>query len=179
MRELSLLFSNYAIFTAVACALAGVQSSLWLQVFGFSPAPYLFLIVITYWTLYRSMVEGLIITYIVTFAMVSMSGIPLQTSFAVTLSVYGIIYLLRDRVLWGGVNSFMLASGMAAALLPLFNFLWSQALEDRPISDFHFFEWIVRALLTAMFAIPLYALFAWFDRLTHKEAPKDTESSLL
>ncbi|MCB0350661.1 MAG: hypothetical protein KDD38_05720 [Bdellovibrionales bacterium] len=179
MRELGLLLSNYLIFTFLAIALAAAQASLWFHVFGTFSAPYLWLLIICYWTLYRSLTEAVLMTYIVGFTMITMSGVPLSTAFAVNLSVFGGLFLLRDRVLWSGINSFILASGMAAAALPVFTFIWSNILEPRSISDFHFFEWVLRAPLTALFAFPFFYFFSWIDKVTHKEAPKDAESGFI
>ena len=179
MREVGLLFSNYLFFTILSCALGAMQSSLWFHVFGFAPAPNLWLFVLVYWTLYRSPTEAVIMTYLSTLVLASMSGIPLQMSFLVCLSIFGSIYLLRDRVLWSGVNSFMLACGLSSLSLPIFTFLWSWVVETPPLSDFHFFDWVLRPLLTSAFALPFYYLFCWVDQWTHKETPKETESEFL
>lgn len=179
MREISRLLSNYIIFTFLATLLAAAQASLWFHVFGAFPAPYFWALVICYWTLYRSLTEAVIMTYITTFAMVTMSGIPLSIAFAVNLSLFTTIYLLRDRVLWSGVNSFMFASGIIAGSLPVFTFIWSHILEPRAVSDFHFFQWFLRTPLTALFAFPFFYLFTWIDKLTNKEAPKDSESGFI
>src|SRR4030067_3080111 len=149
MREIGLLLSNYLLFTIMSCLLAAMQSSLWLHIFGFSPAPNLWLLVFNYWTLYRSPAEAVIMSYISTLILVSMSGIPLQMGFAVNLSLLGSIYMLRDRVLWSGVNSYILACGLSSVLLPIYTFVWSWVFETPPLSDFHLFDIALRPLLTA------------------------------
>jgi hypothetical protein len=179
LREIGLRVSNYLIFIIFLCLLAAMQSSLWFHIFGTSPAPYFWLLVVCYWTLYRSLTEGVIMTYIATLAMVSMSGIPLSMAFVVHLSVYGCIFLMRDRVLWSGINSYILACGIAALVLPVFVILWSFFLEERSAHEFYFFDWAIRAPLTALFSIPFYYLFTWFDKITQKEAPKDAEAGFI
>jgi hypothetical protein len=179
LREILLIISIYALFVGCTTVLTGMQASLWLHIFGFFPAPYLWVPILNYWTLYRTPIEAIIMNYLVTFSLVTMSGVPLGVAFAVNFSIFLVVFSLKDRVLWSGPNSFMLANGIAGLVLPVATFLWSQLLEVRPLSDFYFYEWLIRALLTALFALPLYSLFTFFDNLTHKEAPKNTESEVL
>jgi len=179
VREVTRLISNYSIFILSTALLAGMQSSLWMHVFGFFPGPYLWLAVLNYWILYRSPIESVIMSYFVSYYLATMSGAPLSMAFAINLTIHGTIYLLRDRVLWSGPNSFMLSCGLSALILPIASFIWSQFLEPRSSSDFYFFDWIMRGLLTAVFSLPTYYLFAFFDRLTQKEPPTNTESEVL
>lgn len=179
MRELSFKIANYIVFAVLTCLLAGLQASLWYHIFGFFPAPYLWLAVLSYWALYRSIVEAVIMSYLVSFAVVTMSGVPLDMAFGMNLIILGILYMLRDRVLWSGPNSFMLSCGIAAAILPLATFLLSHIIEDTSTVDFHFYDWLIRPILTAAFSLPLYYLFSAVDRLTRKEPPKHTESEVV
>jgi hypothetical protein len=66
-----------------------------------------------------------------------------------------------------------------AALLPLIIFGLSFSLETTPVRSFHFFSWLMSPLLTALFSIALYPVFQFFDRVTHKEAPREAEQGLL
>ncbi len=166
MREILLLASNYSIFVVSVALLAGMQASLWMHVFGFFPAPYLWIAAVNYWTLYRSPVEAVIMNYLITFCVSTMSGAPLSIVFAANLTLFGTIYLLRDRVLWSGPNSFMFSCGLSALILPMATFLWSQLLEQNALKEFYFFDWLMRGLLTAVFSLPIYYVFVFFDRLT-------------
>lgn len=179
MRELSLLLSNYLLFILLACGLAAMQASLWYHIVGITSAPYFWLLVLIYWTLHRSWVEAIVMCYLVTFALVTMSGIPLDMSFAVLFSVFTLIYLLKDRVLWSGLNSFILASGIGALLLPIFIFIFSYVFEDRPIQNFRFFDWLIRGLLTSASAMPFYFVFTWLDKVTFRHVPTENESEVL
>lgn len=179
MRELFLLMSNYLVFIFIATGLAALQASLWLHVFGYSPAPYLWLTIINYWTLYRSITEAVIMNYFTAFILITMSGIPLEMAFAVQITLFFSIYLLRDRVLWSGPNSFMLSSGIAALILPISIYIWSRFIEVHPSNNFHFFDWIMRSLLTAIFSLPLYYVFIWVDRITQKDTTRSAEPNSL
>ncbi len=179
MRELSFKILNYLVFAIATCVLAGFQASLWYHVFGFFPAPYMWLAVLSYWALYRSITEAVIMSYLVSFAVVTMSGAPLDMAFGMNLAVLGVLYMLRDRVLWAGPNSFMLACGISALILPLATFILSHIIEETAVVDFHFYDWLMRPILTAAFSLPLFYLFSAIDRLTNKEPPKHTESEVV
>lgn len=179
LRETVLLIANYLSFLLLSVLLVSAQGSLWLHVFGYSSAPYIWLAVINYWVLYRNLPEALIMCYVTTFTFYAASGIPLEMAFAVSLSLFVLISLLKDRVLWSGPNSFMLSCCLSAAALPIFTLAWSIALEPRSISHFYFFEWIIRSLLTAATALPLFYLFNFIDKITQKEHPKTSEAGFL
>lgn len=179
MREFLLLASNYALFVVMTTALASIQSSLWLQVFGYFPAPYLWIAVLNYWVMFRRPVKAVIMTYFVAYVLIAMTGMPLNMMFAVLLSNFAFMYFLRDRVLWAGPTQFMLACGASALLLPFLIMIFSLMLEANPIKDFYFFDWIMRSLLTALFSLPCFHVFALVDRFTQQEAPKDTSSQML
>ena len=175
MREIGLIAANYVLFLFLTIALSAAQSSLWFHVFGSSPAPYLWLIVGCYWVLTRNFVEATVMVYLTTFIFVTMSGLPLNLAFIVNISVYLVIFALKDRVLWSGNFSFMLASAISAGILPIFVFLYSFLLADRALNDFLFFEWIIRSLLTAIASIPLYYLFSFIDKITLSKATPGAE----
>jgi hypothetical protein len=179
MRGFGFVLANYVAFVIVTCLLAGMQASLWFHVFGFFPAPYLWLAVLNYWILYRSIYEAVIMSYLISFAVVTMSGVPLDMAFGMNLAVVGTIYLLRDRVLWSGPNSFMFSCGISAVVLPVATFILSHVIEESSVVDFHFYDWLVRPLLTAVFSLPLFYFFSMLDRLLRKEPPKNTESEVV
>jgi hypothetical protein len=179
LRELTLLISNYTVFVLITSALASLQSSLWLQVFGYFPAPYFWLAVLNYWVMFRSPLRAIIMTYLVAYVLIAMTGMPLNMIFAVLVTNFFIMYFLKDRVLWSGPTHFMLACGASAALLPINILIFSLVLETNSVADFYFFDWIMRSLLTALFSLPFYHLFSLIDKFTQQEAPKDTSSEIL
>lgn len=179
MREFLLIIANYLLFLTATILLGGAQSGLWLHIFGYSPAPYLWIAVLNYWALYRSFYESVFMSYLISYVLLTMSGVPLGMAYAIVLTVLSATLLLKDRVLWSGSNSFLLACALSAIITPLAGFIWSQVLEVRPLRSFQFYDFIVRTLLTSAFSFPLYYLFSWMDRLTNKEPPKNTESEVI
>ena len=179
MRELSFQILNYISFVLVAIFLGAIQSALWLQVFGYTPPPYLWLAVANYWIMFRSPVRAVIMSYLLAYVLFSMSGMPLSVIFVVLIINFAILYVLRDRVLWAGPTQFMLACGALAFVVPISSILGGWLFETAPYVEFHFFSWIVSALFTALSALPIYYILVVIDKLTQQEAPKNTNSELI
>jgi hypothetical protein len=179
MREIAVLILNYSFFALLTELLAGFQSSLWLHVFGYFPAPYAWIAVLNYWILYRSVYEAIIMCYLVAFAVVTMSGASIEMAIGINLTVLAVISVLRNRILWSGPNSFMLASGISALIIPVASFILSFLLERTSVADFYFYDWVLRALLTSAFSLPLFYIFILLDKATRRESPKDTESEVM
>ena len=179
MRELSLVISNYIVFILICFLLTGIQTSLWLQLFGYFPGPILWIPVLNYWAFNRSPMEAIIMSYLIVFILSTMTGMPLGIIFISVLACYGIIFLLKDRVLWSGPSHFTLSTAITGYSLPIIILVTSWSLENQPVTDFQFFNWILSPLLTALFSLFLYPVFIIFDRLTAKGAPRDNESEVL
>lgn len=179
MRELAFQIINYVSFIIVAIFLGAVQSALWLQVFGYTPAPYLWLTIANYWIMFRSPTRAIIMSYLLAYVLFSMSGMPLSVIFVVLIINFGILYVLRDRVLWAGPTQFMLACGALAFAIPFSSIIGALLFESASTIEFHFFSWVVSALFTALSALPIYYILVIIDKLTQQEAPKNSNSELI
>ena len=179
MREFGYGLLNYFLFALLGELLAGFQASLWLHVFGYFPSPYAWVTVLIYWALYRSIYEALIMCYLVAFTVATMTGAPLVSVIGINFTILAVILLLRNRTLWSGPNSFMLAAGIAALVIPIASLVISYFVDRRPVDEFYYYDWILQSLLTSAFALPLYYLFGFVDRITRREPPKDTESEVM
>jgi hypothetical protein len=156
-----------------------MQTSLWLNIFGFIPPPYFLIPVIVYWTLYRSKFEAVFMTYLISISIIGFSSVTLFMNFIGHLCVFGTSYSLKDRVLWSGPNSFMLGCLISAFALQPITFIVSQFFELNPMAEFLFWDWLIRSLLTALVSYPLFFIFSACDKWTQKEPPRDTESEVL
>lgn len=174
MREIGLITANYSVFTLASLTLAALQCSLWLQFFGYFPAPHVWLPTLVYWTLYRNLGESLVMVYILAFVASPLTAMPLGILLFTHICLFLVVLLIKHRFYWVGSVYFMIISGVLAALFPLFHLLFSWLFESTPITDFQFFQWIMRGLLTALVALPFFRLFRWMDRITHKELPVET-----
>ena len=179
MRELGLIVLNYLLFSLLAVLLASFQSSLWLQLFGYTPPPYMWLAVVNYWVMFRRPGRALIMNYLVAYALFAMTGMPLNILFSVLLMNFAVLYFIRDRVFWAGPTHFMLACGGSAFFMPISIMISCLIFEAHPFLDFHAFAWIITALFTALAALPIYYVLVFIDRLTFQDAPKDTSSEII
>lgn len=179
MRELSFRTVNYLSFLLFAIFLGGIQSALWLQVFGYTPAPYLWIAIANYWIMFRTPVRAMIMSYLLAYVLYAMSGMPLAVIFFVLIVNFCVLYTLRDRVLWAGPTQFMLASGGTAFIVPFSSLLGSYFFETTRLIEFHLFSWTLSALFTALAALPIYYVLVFIDKLTQQEAPKDASSELI
>lgn len=179
MRDQGLLIGNYAAFALIGLALATLQSSLWMQVFGSFPAPHLWLPIAIYWSIYRKPQEGILICYVLSIAIAPLTAAPMGILLLLLLILWGCVYVFKRRIFWPGTTYFMLVVGAATLALPILHFILSWIFERNPTSSFYFFEWIMKSLLTPLVSIPLLVLFQKIDMLTHKEIPTETGATIL
>ena len=179
MRETLFLVSNYVSFLLTCLLLTALQSALWLQMFGYTPPPYLWLAVANYWIMFRSPAKAVIMSYLIAYVLFSMSGMPLSHIFFLVLINFFILYFLRDRVLWAGPSQFMLACGASAVMIPISSLLSTFVMDPTPVFELEILELLLSPLFTALFSLPLYSIFTFIDRLTQQEAPKDATSELI
>ena len=71
----------------------------------------------------------------------------------------------------------MLISGIISLSFPVFHFLLSWALEEKPITDPEIIDSILSALFTALAALPLYYLYVTVDIFTKKTLPTEAGAS--
>ncbi len=179
MREIGFIVLNYVGFTLMTVLLASFQSSLWLQLFGYTPPPYMWIAIVNYWVMFRRPGRAMIMTYIAAYALFAMTGMPLNILFSILIINFAILYFIRDRVFWTGPTHFMLACGGSAFLLPLSTAISCVIFEAHPFVEFRFFSWIISALFTALSALPIYYVLVFIDRLTFQDAPRDTSSEII
>lgn len=179
MREKALLFSNYLLFIFFTLLLLGIQSTLWLLVFGDFPPAHFWVPTIVFWAIYRNFFEGVTMTYLITMVICSYSVAPLGLMLFINSTCFALIYLLRTRLYWPGTTFIMLANGVFALAHPIVHYSFSHGFETTPIQDFLFFEWALRALLTTLLSLVIYPIFLTIDRITQKEIPTETGGQLL
>lgn len=176
LRRLPYELINYASFLIFAVIVVSLQTSLWLQVFGFLPPPYLWIPILCYWAITRHWVRGLIMSYLLSLVLQTFTSISLEMIFFSVISLYVIMYLLRDRLLWRGHVYFSFSCFIATLLHPILVFVFSHIVDIQPVREFHFFGWILSSLLTALAAFPFYTFLLWLDRITFGQGSDVTEA---
>jgi hypothetical protein len=156
------------VFTTVL--LAALQTSLWFLVFGRFPAPMLWLVVLVYCSVTRPLWEATMMTYILTFANAAFTAFPFEALLIYSLLMMLVMILIRERMYWGGPTFFMLMVGAAAVSAPILFWLTSRWFDKNPLFMPDIFDWMISALLTTLTSLPIYRLYAWFDKVALLDA---------
>lgn len=170
-RGLTLL--NIVVFTLFLVIFTSLQCSLWLQFFGFFPAPQTWIPFLVYWAIYRNFVEGLLFCYIITIATVPLTAMPLSIFTILCLVIFLFTKLIKERIYWNGVTYLMFICGIMSLSYPIFHIALSWLLEKNPISDPEIIDSILTSLLTSLIALPAFFIFSKLDQWTRKELPTD------
>lgn len=177
MRELGFFFGNYLLFLAATLLLAGLECSLWLQVFGDSPGPNLWVPTLVYWTLTREATESVPMIYLLTILLAGLTALSLPVFLVINMTLFSLLYLIKQRIYTSGPVYFMLIAGVAAfSVLPL-HALFSWTFEENSLTHPSWFKWVLEPLITMLAALPLYQVFAFLDVVTHKERPAKMETT--
>lgn len=179
LRSLPAEILNYLSFTVFTTLLVSLQSSLWLQFFGFFPAPYLWIPILTYWAITRGWVRGFIMVYLLSMVLFTFTGHSLELIFFTTFALFFLIYMIRDRIMWKGHSYFALNCFIATLAHPLLVISASYFFDSRPVKQFLFWDWIMSPLLTALVAVGLYNFIIWLDRISMGQTNEDPETDFL
>jgi hypothetical protein len=179
MKTLGQYFSNYLVFVIALLLLAALQSSLWLQLFGWFPAPQLWMPILVFWVLYRELWEGVLMVYLLTVVLSGFTALSFPHFLAVNLLTCLALVFAKRRVYWAGATFFMLATGACVAFFIFFSLLVSWRYDNNPVQDVSVFGWLMTLLLTMLVSLPLHFVFSWFDRFTHKEHPTEAGTGIL
>lgn len=159
---------NYILYFLAFYFVTAAQTSLWYQWLGNFPSPLLWLILITYITMYRSFWVSLIMCYSMAVALSTMSATGVGFIILNILFVYAILWYLKHRIFWPGYRYFLIANVLSLIsyqLINLFLIRWA----DGEITDFNFLTRLGQVLITTIFIFPLYQFLNWLDNVSMKE----------
>jgi hypothetical protein len=166
--------ANGFLFLLTGLAMAGLQTSIWDQMFGAFSTPHFWLPVLVYWCLYRTTAEAIVFVYLISTVLSAFTIMPVGLLILINLGVAAVVSAGQQRLYVPGLNYFMLMCGLAGFLFTAFHLSLSWTLEEFPVTRVGVFLWIMRTLLTALAGGMLYGLFRALDRLTEKEIPAET-----
>lgn len=164
---------NVFMTTLLLIVFVGLQCSLWLQFFGYFPAPQTWIPFLCYWAVYRKLTEGLLLTYILALIANTTTALPFSVFLLLGLLIYLVARIIKERFFWNGATYLMFLSGLATIMFPIFHFVLSKIMEKNPISDPEVIDSILTALMTALLALPIHFIMNKIDFFTHKEWPTD------
>lgn len=134
-----------------------IQTTLWPMMFGDIPAPQLWLMIITYIGIYRQPTEGLITAYILGYLMTAFTLMPLKIILISVLLVFGVVYLIRSRLFWGGNGYFTMMVAIALVTHHLGYIFISRFMENNP-TGIDFMTRFQQILITPIFSLIIYKL---------------------
>jgi cell shape-determining protein MreD len=169
MKEKFLRVANLGLFVGTAMILAAIQTSLWFQVFGYFPSPAFWIPCLVYIALFRSTIEAIVFAYVCGLALSAMTIMPEGVMMVVCLALILSCQVFKNRFYWTTASYLMMVTGIAALGFHIFYLFSSYLIGDTPITSPNISSWLIEALLTPLFAPPLYPLFQWFDRITQRE----------
>ena len=156
------------VFTAMV--LSAAQTSLWFLVLGHFPPPMFWLIVLVYVSVTRPLWEATFMTYLLSLTIVPFTAAPFEAVLVFCLLLTVLIFLFRERVFWGGPTYFMMMVAGTSLAAPLIYWGVSRWLDKSPLSIPDIFDWLLSGCLTALFSLPMYRLYQWFDAIASQDA---------
>ena len=156
------------IYTALL--LSALQTSLWFLVFGRLPAPLLWLVPLVYVAVTRPLWEATVMTYALTMVNAAFTAFPFEYLLIYSLLLMLTLFLIRERVYWGGPTFFMLMVGVACPSAPVLFWLTSRWFDKNPLGVPEIIDWLLAGLMTLLASLPIYRLYAWFDKLALMDA---------
>jgi hypothetical protein len=179
MKEKLLFVSNIFVLALTTLVLATIQSSLWFQIFGWFPPPAFWIPVLVYVSLYRSPTEAVVVVFVLSLILSTMTVIPDSLLFMTCLLLGASVRLVKQRFYWAGASYFMIVCGFAALVWHVYHWLGSMVASDMPLTSPEVIDWLIQAMLTPLVAPPLYNLFRWFDKVTDREQPVEASTDML
>lgn len=158
-----------ALMIFTASFLSAVQTTLWFLVFGSFPGPMFWLVVLVYASVTRALWEAVLIAYLLSMTIAPFTATPFEAMLVYCLALSVMIFLIRERVFWGGPSFFMLMVGVASVAAPLFYWVVSRWIDKNPLMFPDIFDWLISACLTTVASLPMYALFQVIDRIADQD----------
>lgn len=168
MRKISyfLLHAIGLIFLLVVAT--GFQTSFWTLFFGALPGPMIWLLFFLYLALYRRPIEAIGLSYLCAVQLYFFGWIPFGLLVLNIVILYGIIHLVKERIFWPGPRYFVIASCLATLIYQIIYIFNSWLFELIPIREIMLFERIFQAIITPLFAIPVFYVLKGWERITHQ-----------
>lgn len=162
------LILNFLVLFAGLILVAGLQTTLWFQLFGDVPAPLLWLNLVVYVTLYRKPFPAIFTVYAMGFALMAFTSMPLKMMWINLLILFMLVYGIKTRVFWTGSGYYTIMCAFSAVAYHLIYFFTSMIIEKNPAS-FDLLERLVQIVLTPSFAFPMYWVLLKADRIFQDE----------
>lgn len=162
------LILNFLVLFVSLILLAGIQTTLWFQLFGNVPSPLLWLNLAVYVILYRKPFPAIFTIYAMGFILLAFTAMPLKMIWFNLLILFLLVYGIKTRVFWTGSGYYTIMCAFSAVAYHLIYFFTSLVAEKNPAS-FDILERGVQIILTPSFAFPMYWVLSKIDRISQDE----------
>lgn len=159
---------NFLVLFAVLLVTAGIQTTLWYQLFNDVPSPLLWLNLVVYVILYRKPYPAIFTIYAMGFVLLTFTAMPLKMMWITLLILFTLVYGIKTRVFWSGSGYYTIMCAFSAVAYHVIYFVSSMVMERNPAS-FEIVDRIVQLILTPLFAFPMYWVFAKIDKISQDD----------
>lgn len=159
---------NFLVLFAVLLVTAGLQTTLWYQLFNEVPSPLLWLNLIVYVILYRKPYPAIFTIYAMGFVLLTFTAMPLKMMWITLLVLFTLVYGIKTRVFWSGSGYYTIMCAFSAVAYHVIYFVSSMVMEKNPAS-FEIVDRIVQLILTPSFAFPMYWVLAKIDKISQDD----------
>lgn len=163
------IFRTYPFFIITlllfVAVLAGFQTTLWFQVFGSIQGPSLWLLVLVYFAIYRTPKEALVLSYLTSLVLFFFGWMPVGLWLFNILIFWFLIWIVKERFFWSGSGYFWIAAAVSTFVWHVLTISTSYFVEDVSLRSVEFFNRTLQILLTPLFAVPIYYLIRWIEKI--------------
>ena len=139
MKNTRLVFLNAFLFAFLGILLGVLQSSLWFLVLKDKINPPLWILGLSYLTLYRTPLQGVLWTYVYGLCLYVMTVTPFSHLFFLLLGVFVFIQVIKKYFFQTGGAYFLFIVTCASLFYELFYFVFSLIIYDKGFFSFRFF----------------------------------------
>ncbi|NUN07162.1 MAG: hypothetical protein HUU57_15560 [Bdellovibrio sp.] len=159
---------NFLVLFAVLLVTAGLQTTLWYQLFNDVPSPLLWLNLIVYVILYRKPYPAILTIYAMGFVLLTFTAMPLKMMWITLLVLFALVYGIKTRVFWSGSGYYTIMCTFSAVAYHIIYIVSSMVMEKNPAS-FEIIDRLVQLVLTPSFAFPMYWVLAKIDKISQDD----------
>lgn len=149
------------------------QTSLWLQVIGSFPPPNLWLCILVYLALNRSMGQAVFWFYLLSIALSGFTIFPVENFLLLNMLMLTTMAIVKARIQWDGPTYYMLMCGAMSLLAPVLFWSISRLTDDNPVFIPEIFIWLISGLMTMLFSLVMYKILDGLDRLTLRDSSSE------
>ncbi len=166
-------FLRVAILVFLTILFGGFQTSAWYLVFGNFPPPMLWLVLLVYIAVTRSLFSAIWLTYILSFFNAAFTALPFGLMLGLSLMTIFILISIRKHFYWGGKAYFVIIVGATTFVWPIGLWIASRAYDTNPIFIPAAWDWLLSALMTALVSPVFFSLLEWIEAKLNDERASD------